>query len=155
MFVAVVYMDEEVSTAFQEKVSGEYVGIGTEIIQYEDSKIEVKNVYETGPAYKSGIRSGDILIKVNDIEIKDKTLSEISSMVKGKAGTVVKITVLRDGEELSFDVKRQNIDITSVYGEIIDYNDSKIGYMAVSIFASNTKDQFAAELKERGIAQLV
>ena len=143
-----VYMDKDTSIAFNEKINGEYVGIGTEIIQYSDGKIEVNDVYEDGPAYEAGIRDKDILIKVDDTDISDKTLSEVSSLVKGKAGTKVRITVLRDDEEKTFEVKRKSIDITSVTSDIIEYKDSKVGVLTISLFAANTDLQFEKELKE-------
>ena len=143
-----VYMDKDTSIAFNEKINGEYVGIGTEIIQYSDGKIEFNDVYEDGPAYEAGIRVKDILIKVDDTDISDKTLSEVSSLVKGKSGSKVKITVLRDDEEKTFEVKRKSIDITSVTSDIIEYKDSKVGVLTISLFAANTSLQFEKELKE-------
>ena len=143
-----VFMDTETSTAFNEKVSGEYVGIGTEIIQYNnDLRVEFSGVYEDGPAYEAGIRKGDILKKVDGKEITEKSLSDISKLVKGKEGTTVVITVLRGDEELEFTVKRQSIDIESVFSEIIEYNDKKIGYIAIDIFAANTDEQFKKHLE--------
>lgn len=143
-----VFMNEEASQEFNEKVSGEYVGIGIEIIQYLDGKIEVNEAYVDGPAYEAGIRNKDVLIKVEDLDIKEKTLDEVSSVVKGKEGTKVKITVLRGEEELEFEVERRNIDIASVTKEIIEYNDSKVGYLVIDIFAANTAKQFEKRLKE-------
>ena len=143
-----VYMDKDTSIAFNEKINGEYVGIGTEILQYYDGKIEFNDVYEDGPAYEAGIRNKDILIKVDDVDISDKTLTEVSSLVKGKAGTKVRITVLRDDEEKTFEVKRKSIDITSVTSDIIEYKNSKVGVLTISLFAANTDLQFEKELKE-------
>lgn len=142
-----VFMDKNTTTAFNEKVNGEYVGIGTEIIQYQDLKVEIKEAYERGPAYKAGIRQGDIIIKVDDKDIKDKNLSEISTLVKGKEGTTVKITVLRGDEEKTFDVRRENIDIESVKSEIIEYNDKRVGYITIDLFAANTDEQFKNHLE--------
>ena len=142
-----VFMDSETTKAFNEKVNGEYVGIGTEIIQYQDLKVEVKDAYEYGPAYKAGIRNGDVIIKVDSIDITDKSLNEISSLVKGKEGTTVKITVLRGEEELEFTVKRGSVDIESVESEIIEYNNSKVGYITIDLFAANTYEQFKKNLE--------
>lgn len=143
-----VFMDNETSTAFNEKVNGEYVGIGTEIIQYtEDLRVEFTNVYEDGPAYEAGIRKGDILIKVDGKAIKDMNVSDIAKIVKGKEGTTVKIGVLREEKELEFNVKRKSIDIDSVTSEIIEYEDKKIGYIVIDIFAANTNKQFKKELE--------
>ena len=143
-----VYMDEETAVAFNEKVNGEYVGIGTEIVQYSDGKIEFINVYETGPAYKAGIRKNDILIKVADQSVLEMEITEVSNLVKGENGTKVKITVLRGEEELSFDVKRENIDITSVSSKLIEVDNKKLGYIQIDIFAANTKEQFEKELEK-------
>ena len=143
-----VFMDKETSTAFNEKVNGEYVGIGTEIIQYtEDLRVEFVNVYEDGPAYNAGVRNGDILIKVDGKEIKDMNVSDIAKLVKGKSGSTVKIGVLREEKELEFNVKRKSIDIDSVTSEIIEYEDKKIGYIIIDIFAANTNKQFKKELE--------
>lgn len=143
-----VYMDEEASQAFNEKVNGEYVGIGTEIIQYQDGKIEFKTVYEDGPAYEAGIRNGDELIKVEGESVKDKTLDQVSSVVKGEEGTTVTITIKREEKEIDYKVKRKSIDISSVTKELIEYNGKKIGYLIIDIFAANTDRQFEKHLKE-------
>ena len=142
-----VYMDKTTATAFNEKVNGEYIGIDTEIVQYQDGKIEFINVGEDGPAYLAGIRVGDVLLKVDGVSITEKTLTEVSSLVKGKENTKVKLTILRNDEEKTYEVKRKKVDIQSVKGEIIDYNDSKVGLLTISIFASNTAVQFEKELK--------
>ncbi len=143
-----VYMDEEASTAFLEKVSGKYIGIGTTIGEYMDGSIKIQEVNKDGPAYKAGLREGDILIKVDNKDIKDKKVSDISTLVKGKEGTTVTLTVTRDGEELTFKVKRESIDIESVSSEVITYKDKKIGYLIIDIFALNTASQFENKLKE-------
>ena len=143
-----VFMDKDTTTAFNEKVNGEYVGIGTEIIQYQDLKIEIKEAYENGPAYKAGVRAGDILIKVDGKDIRDKNLNEISPLVRGKAGTTVKITVLRQDEEKEFTIKRQSIDIESVQSEMIEYNEKRIGYITIDLFAANTDEQFKKHLEK-------
>lgn len=142
-----VYMDKTTATAFNEKVNGEYIGIDTEIVQYQDGKIEFIKVGEDGPAYLAGIRVGDVLLKVDGVSITEKTLTEVSSLVKGEENTKVKLTILRNDEEKTYEVKRKKVDIQSVKGEIIDYNDSKVGLLTISIFASNTAVQFEKELK--------
>ena len=142
-----VYMDKTTATAFNEKVNGEYIGIDTEIVQYQDGKIEFIKVGEDGPAYLAGIRVGDVLLKVDGVSITEKTLTEVSSLVKGEENTKVKLTILRNDEEKTYEVKRKKVDIQSVKGEIIDYNDSKVGLLTISIFASNTATQFEKELK--------
>ena len=143
-----VFMDKEETLAFNEKVNGEYVGIGVEIIQYGDLKVEVRNAYEDGPGYKAGIRNGDVIIKVNDEDVTKKNINDISAIVKGKKGTTVKITVLRGEEELSFDVMRDSIDIASVESKIIEYNNSRIGYIYIDLFAANTAEQFKKNLEK-------
>ncbi len=142
------YMDEETSTAFNEQVSGKYVGIGTTIGEYMDGSIKIQEVNKDGPAYKAGLREGDTLIKVDGKDITDKKLNDISSLVKGKVGTTVSLTVKRDDEELTFKVKRENIDLESVSKKLIEYKDKKIGYLLIDIFALNTASQFEERLKE-------
>lgn len=143
-----VFMDYETSVAFNEKVSGEYIGIGVQITMYQDGKIEVSEAYTDGPAYEAGIRDKDVLIKVEDTLVKDMTLDEVSSLVKGEKGTVVKLTVSREEKELEFEVERKNIDIESVSKELIEYENQKIGYLTIDIFAANTYEQFETKLKE-------
>ena len=75
-------------------------------------------------------------------------ITEVSNLVKGENGTKVKITVLRGEEELSFDVKRENIDITSVSSKLIEVDNKKLGYIQIDIFAANTKEQFEKELEK-------
>ncbi len=142
-----VYMDKEESQEFMEQVNGKYIGIGMEIIQKDKGNIEVYDAFEDGPAYKAGIRNGDKLIKVGNKSVAELSTSEVADLVKGKEGTTVEITVSRDDKEKTYKIKRQSVDIISVTEEVISYNDKKVGYILIDIFAANTKTQFEKALK--------
>ena len=142
------YMSVETANEFNEEVEGVYHGIGAEITYKEDKKVHIGKVFADSPAEKAGLKTDDILIKVNNEDITGLSLSEISSKVKGDVGTDVKITIIRDKEEKEISLKRDNVDTISVTGEVIERDDKKIGYLNVSIFAANTSKQFETELKK-------
>ncbi len=142
------YMSVETANEFNEEVEGVYHGIGAEITYKKDKKVHIGKVFADSPAEKAGLKTDDILIKVNNEDIKGLSLSEISSKVKGDVGTDVKITIIRDKEEKEISLKRDNVDTISVTGEVIERDDKKIGYLNVSIFAANTSKQFETELKK-------
>ena len=142
------YMSVETANEFNEEVEGVYHGIGAEITYKEDKKVHIGKVFADSPAEKAGLKTDDILIKVNNEDIKGLSLSEISSKVKGDVGTDVKITIIRDKEEKEISLTRDNVDTISVTGEVIERDDKKIGYLNVSIFAANTSKQFETELKK-------
>ena len=142
------YMSVETANEFNEEVEGVYHGIGAEITYKEDKKVHIGKVFADSPAEKAGLKTDDILIKVNNEDITGLSLSEISSKVKGDVGTDVKITIIRDKEEKEISLTRDNVDTISVTGEVIERDDKKIGYLNVSIFAANTSKQFETELKK-------
>lgn len=162
-----VYMDSEETESFEEEVEGEYVGIGAEIrINYLDPEdidnseyeIVVSNAFENGPAHKAGIRTGDVIVKADDISVSGLTLTEVSSKLKGESGTKVKVTVLRDNQELNFTVIRGKVEVPSVSSKIFEKDNKKIGYIKLDIFAANTNVQLETELiklEGKGIDSLI
>lgn len=142
------YMSVETANEFNEEVEGVYHGIGAEITYKEDESVHIGKVFSDSPAEKAGLKTDDILIKVNGEDIKGLSLSAIADKVKGDVGTDVKITIIRDNEEKEITLTRDNVDTISVTGEVIEKDEKKIGYLNVSIFAANTAKQFETELKK-------
>lgn len=140
-----LYMNQEETETFNEQVEGKYVGIGVEIQQIDDT-ISISRIFNNTPAYKSGLKAGDQIIKVDDEDIMGKTASEVSSMIKENSKKEVTVRVLRNDKELDFKIALEQVEIESVYGEIIEKDGKKIAYMNISIFASNTYSQFLSEL---------
>ena len=140
------YMSVDDANEFNEEVEGAYHGIGAEITLKEDGKVYIGKVFDDSPAQKAGLKTNDVLIKVNKEEIKGLSLNEIAKKVKGDVGTNVSITVIRDKEEKEITLVRDTVDTISVTGEIISRDDKKIGYLNISIFAANTYKQFEKEL---------
>ena len=153
------YIDKENTENFNIILDGKYTGIGAEIQLKDDPEaLVIINIYEGSPAEKAGLLKDDTIIKVDGEEIKGLTAAEVSSKVKGKKGTKVKITVLRDKEEKEFEVVRDYVDLKSVATEYIEKNNKKIGYIYVSVFAENTDVQFkeaVEELEKKGIDRLI
>ncbi len=140
-----LYMNEETAEDFNETVNGYYIGIGASI-SITDGKVIVVSMYDNSPASNAGIKEKDQIIKIAGKNVENKSLSEISKIIKGKKGSKLKVTVLRDGEEKELTIIRGKVEIPSVSSEIIE-NNNKIGYIKIDTFAANTYKQFKKELK--------
>ena len=153
-----VYMKKETAEVFSEDVEGKYSGIGAEIKINDKKQIVIGKVFEDSPAYEAGLKTDDILIKVNGESVKGLNVSEIAELVKGEDDTIVTLTVLRDKKELDIDIMRGIVNSISVTSDIFERDSKKIGYLKLSIFAANTFDQFEKELKkleDDGIDRLI
>ena len=108
----------------------------------------IGKVFDDSPAYNAGLKEGDVILKVGEEDVTKKSLSAIAAIVKGEKNTSVKMTIKRDNEEMEVEIVRAVVDTVSVTGELIEKNDKRIGYLEISIFASNTTKQFKSELKK-------
>lgn len=129
------YMPADTLEGFYEQTDNSYVGIGVTVERTKDS-ILISEVKKGGPADKVGIKANDLLIRVNDEEVSALDVQSVSEKVKGPKGSYVYITVLRDGEEITFSVKRETVKVSTVSYEIDDEN--QIGYIYISRFGDDT-----------------
>ena len=131
-------------------------GIGLDIsMDYESGQCIVARAINGGPAQKAGVHRGDMLLKVDNLSIIPETLNKAVSMMRGEPGTDLVITVSRNGEELQFELKRENIEKHSVEFNLLD---NKIGLIKVYDLGGNAdklfRDAFAA-LLSNGVKALV
>ena len=151
-----VYYDEDETKALMESTSGTFSGVGATLTKDADTGYAtIVNVYEDSPAEKTGLKAGDILEKIDDHEVGDEQLDTVVSWIKGEKGTEVKITVLRDGEELELTATRDTIEVKTVSYEM---KENQIGYIRVSEFDTVTYDQFKEaldDLENQGMQGLV
>ena len=142
------YMNKDVASDFNEDVEGTYQGIGAEITIDEKENVVLGEIFENTPAKKAGLKEKDILLEVDGKSVKGLSLSKIADMVRGQENTDVKLKIKRDNEEKELVIKRGVVDSVSVISEVIEKNNKKIGYIYISVFASNTAKQFRKELEE-------
>lgn len=130
------YYTEEEFSSYIGAIEESYVGIGVVIsVDVEADKIVVVAPTESSPAYEAGIKPGDYITAVDGTEYGGNEMDECVNNIKsGKAGTVVKITVERDGQTMDFDVERREIVTESVKSEMLENN---IGYVRISEFNIN------------------
>lgn len=152
------YYTKEEYASLLESSSGVYYGIGAVVSQdVKTGIITVVKPYKDTPAYKAGLLPDDIIYKVEGEEVTGKDLSEVVSKMKGKAGTKVKITIIRDGSEDPIDltIERQKISIPTIEYRMLDDN---IGYIQIFEFDEITISQFnnaVSELEKAGMKGLV
>lgn len=150
------YFTKEEMKEFTEETEGEYVGIG--IYTTTDTKqnaIVVLRTIGDSPASKAGLLTGDIITKVDDEEFTGEQLNEAVKKMKGRSGTNVKITVLRNDKEIEFDIKRENIKISHVSSDVLNNN---IGYIKISSFEGGCSEEFLEKYKDiekRNIKSLI
>ena len=134
------FVDEDLDF-FVSNTKGEFGGIGVEII-YENGAIKVISPIDDLPAFKAGIKSGDYIVKVNNELVSNLGYNKAVIELRGKPGTVVKVTVIREGESkpLEFDLTREIVKINAVKTSL----DNNIAYIRVSTFS----EKAAQELKK-------
>lgn len=127
------FFNVEDSKAFEEELSGSFQGIGAELGK-EGGNIVVIAPIAGFPAEKAGVRSGDIIVLIDDQPASDLTITEAVKLIRGEAGTNVKLTMSREGQKVEVTITRAKIDIPSVKWEIKD----GVGIMTVSRYSDDT-----------------
>ena len=110
---------------------------------------------EGTPAEEAGLKENDIIIKVNDIDVRDKNLTDTVKEIKGKENTDVVITVIRDGKEQSVKVARKEIQIDSTAHELLE---NGIGYLDIKSFSENSAsdvEKAIEDLRKKGMTKLI
>ena len=142
------YYDEKATADMQESTQGEYSGIGAVLSQNMETKIvTITNVYDESPAEEAGIKSNDILYKVNGEDISGRNLTEVVSEIKGEEGTDVEITILRGekAEEVTVTATRRKVEAQTIEYEM---KAGDIGYIRITEFDAVTYDQYEAALND-------
>lgn len=138
-----VYMNEKEFNDLIAQTEGSYAGVGIYLDEMNERIVVVAPI-EGSPAARAGIKSGDVIIKVNDKEVLYKDIDKAISMMKGKEGIKVKLQIYRkDVGYLDFNLKTEKIVIKSVKYETLQNN---IGYIRISSFDENTADEFNTAL---------
>lgn len=140
------YMDPSSTNDFNNSVEGKYVGVGI-TIKYENDVTSIIDIFENSPAAKDGLEVGDIIVEVNGIDVTGEDSSDIASIISGDVGKVINLVVLRNNERVNVTTSLAEIELDSVYTEIKEDNNKKIGYIQITNFASNTYKQFNKKLK--------
>ena len=154
-----VYYNSEEYKQFTSSSSGTYSGIGVAVSQnVTTGAITIVKTFKKGSGEKEGMKPGDVIYKVEGKKIEGLELSKVVSMIKGEEGTFVKVTVLRDGKEIEFNLERKKLEVDTVNYRMEDRSGKKIGYISVSEFDEVTASQFKSaisELSKEGMEGLV
>lgn len=140
------FFNAKAAEEFNGQLNGTFSGIGAELGKDENGNIVVISPIAGYPAAKAGLRSKDVIIKVDDVSTAGMSVSETVTKVRGPEGTRVTLKVVRDSaEELTFEITRQQIKIPSVNHQILDGN---IGYLQIARFGDDTA-QLAREAADK------
>lgn len=151
-----LYLTAEEYAAYMDSASNSFVGIGVTVTHREDDTGEdVLSVVEGGPAEAAGILPGDTIIKVDGQSLAGIDTNGAKEMIVGEEGTKVDITVLRNGEEMTFSVQRQRIKVKVATGKMLEGN---IGLVQIENFNEGCGDETIAAidaLREQGATALI
>lgn len=137
-----VYYTKEEYDSMMASTSGTYCGIGAVLSQdMKTMQVTVLHVYKDTPADKAGLKDGDTILKVDNIEATSMELSELVTNIRGDKGTKVHLEVYREGEKdkLEYDIERDKVEVPTVEYEMLENN---VGYIQITEFAEPTETQF-------------
>lgn len=141
-----LFMDQEETSSLNNKLEGNYDGIGIEI-GIINSKIMVLNVYDNTPASVAGLKINDELVKVEDLVIDGSTsLKDVTNLIKNKKS--VRLSIKRDNEVKEFNINIKKIEKPVVTKKIFEKNNKKVGYIYLSTFSENAGTQVKETLKK-------
>lgn len=132
-----IYIDKDINDSLQDQLSGKYSGIGIEITTNDKKEIIVNRVFADSPAYKAGLKKGDILIKIDGKDLKDKDPSYVSDIIRKSDKNEFTLVYKREDKESSVKIKREVVTIEVI--ETKEYDN--VGYIKLDTFSSVSSDQ--------------
>ena len=139
------YLTPEMLKEMRTETSGEFGGLGIEV-SMEAGVVKVISPIDDSPASKVGVKAGDYIVKINDVQVQGKSLTEAVELMRGPIGSKIEITVRRIGEKkaITFEIIRDIIKIASVKSKIID----DVGYLRLTSFNENSSNQIKEKIKK-------
>jgi len=140
------YMSPEIFQEMQTETSGEFGGLGIEV-SMEAGVVKVITPIDDTPASKAGIKAGDYIVKIDNVQVQGKSLSEAVDLMRGLVGTDIELTIRRRGvkKALTFNITREIIEVQSVKSDLLENN---IGYIRLTSFNDNSSDQIKKKIKK-------
>ena len=150
------YYNEDEWKELWEDDEGEYAGIGIQLLgNYLDYSVTVTQVFRDTPAQQAGLRKGDLLVRVEDIEVTAYTMQNAVNVMRGKVGEEVEIEVQRGDEFITFHIPRAQIHVNRIEYTMLD---NHVGYILMYEFAGESQKEFSdalAALRAQGAQALV
>lgn len=151
-----IFLEPRMAQAFNDETTGNFFGVGATLMP-DPLGARVQTAFEDGPAYKAGMRDSDLISAVDGKAIAGTPLEDVVTRIKGKEGTVVKLTIVRakQPKPLELVIRRARIIAPTVRGKVLP---GKIGYLVIQSFSEPTPSQFDRELdkvEKQGIDGLV
>lgn len=145
-----VFLDPKQNEEIHQDLAGSYEGVGIQIGFNKDKRLVVIAPLDGTPAQREGIRARDLILKIDDKETFDLTLPEAVDLIRGLAGTKVKLVLSREGEDKSIEkeIERAKIDVKSVSVEFKDSQNNQVAVIRVSRFGDNTDSEWDRTVEE-------
>ena len=140
------YFDKKTLKEFREGTTGRFVGVDIEI-SMDDGLVKVVSPIEGSPAFRAGLRAGDLITRIDDTAVKGLTMDQAVKRMRGEPSTKVTLTIFRKAENRSFPVTitREEIRVQSVRSKMIEPG---YAWLRVSQFQDRTIDDFARKLED-------
>jgi carboxyl-terminal processing protease len=140
------YLDADEFRDIRISTSGSYSGVGLEV-STADGSIVVVTPIDNSPAHKAGIRAGDVILSIDGATVENEGLNDTVSKMRGRAGSVVALTLSRgeEGELLDFSLRRETIKVVSVRHEMLE---PSVGYARISQFSETTAKELSNAIDE-------
>ena len=140
------YMSPEIFQEMQTETSGEFGGLGIEV-SMEAGVVKVITPIDDTPASKAGIKAGDYIVKIDNVQVQGKSLTEAVDLMRGLVGTDIELTIRRRGvkKALTFNITREIIEVQSVKSDLLENN---IGYIRLTSFNDNSSNQIKKQIKK-------
>ena len=140
------YMSPEMLNDMQTETRGQFGGLGIEVTM-QHGVVKVISPIDDSPASRAGIKAGDYIVKINDVQVQGKNLTEAVELMRGPIGSDIEITVRRRGvkKAIIYNITREIIKIESVKSKYID---ESVGYLRLTAFNENSGDQIKDKIVE-------
>ncbi len=159
------YMPGDEFKKFMDVVNNEYVGIGV-VLNTLKGRVVIESVMTEGPAFKVGLKAGDIIDSINGEDVSTYNINRIGKLTRGKEGSKLYLGIIRSGKKLSFEILREKITLESAWTKDIkefvpslsDENAKKIGYIKIDSFSQHvhyTVNSILEKMSEEGKKDII